>query len=225
VADKEIRPEVQGVSIVALGSFNPAIFQPLWFSGNNLIRKEEAEGAEIKVIHNDVTIFSAEWFSLQVTGDRYSVDTGDPTKYQPLRDLVLGTFKILEHTPVRAFGFNRYQHIRMASEEEWRAFGDYYVPKGSWGRILDKPEMRALIVEGKREGSTANQMQVKLEPSRTVDPGVFIHLNEHYDVPKGQSPVDAISLFLEKLQSAWDDFISYWQHVSDHLLAAHKEVD
>ena len=60
MADREIRPEVLGVSVVALGSFNPAIFQPLWFSSNNLVRKEEAEGAEIKIIHHDVTMFSTE---------------------------------------------------------------------------------------------------------------------------------------------------------------------
>ena len=219
--DKEIRPELQGASIVAVGSFNPAIFQPLWFSGNNLIRKEEAEGADIKIIHNEVTAFSTEWFSMQVTGDRYSVDTGDPTKYQPLRDLALGTFKILEHTPVRAFGFNRYQHIRMASEEEWHAFGDHYVPKESWRPILDKPGMRALIVQGKREGSTANQINVRIEPSRNVPHGVLIHMNEHYDIPQDST----IALFLEKLQSSWDDFISYWQLVSDHLLAPFKKVD
>jgi len=223
VADREIRPEVQGVSIVALGKFNPAIFQPLWFSGNNLIRKEEADAAEIKIIHRDVTVFSAEWFSLQVTGDKYSVDTEDPTKFQPLRDLALGTFKILEHTPIHAFGFNRYQHIRMATEEEWHAFGDHFVPKESWRPILDKPGLRSLIVEGRRDGSTASQMQVRIEPSRKAQPGVSIHMNEHYDVPKELDPMGAIALFLEKLQSSWDDFISYWQHVSDHLLAVYKK--
>jgi len=223
VAPRKIGPEVQGASIVALGSFNPAIFHPLWFSGNNLIRKEEADGADVKIIHSEVAIFSAEWFSLQVMGERYVVETEDPTKYQPLRDLALGTFKILEHTPVRAFGFNRYQHIRLASEEDWHAFGDHYVPKESWRAVLDKPGMRALIVEGKREGSAADQMQVKIEPSRQVHPGVFIHLNEHYNIPEDSSPMDAIAFFLGKLQSSWDDFLAYWQRVSQHLLSEYRE--
>lgn len=113
----------------------------------------------------------------------------------------------------------------MASEEERHAFGDYYVPKGEWLPIFDKPEMRALIMEGKRKGSTANQMQVKIEPSREVHPGVFIHLNEHYDVPDDLSPMDAVALFLEKLLSSWDDFTSYWQQVSDCLLTAYKKAD
>ena len=50
------KPKIDGVSIVALGSFNPAIFQPLWFSCNDLIGPEEAKGADIKVVHKEVTL-------------------------------------------------------------------------------------------------------------------------------------------------------------------------
>ncbi len=96
--------ELQGVSIVALGSFNPAIFQPAWFSSNNLIRAEEAREANIQIIQGDVAIFSTEWFSIQVTHERFSLDTRDPSKWLPMRDLVIGTFTILSHTPVRAVG-------------------------------------------------------------------------------------------------------------------------
>lgn len=223
--EREIRPELQGASIVALGSFNPAIFQPLWFSGNGLIRKEEADNAEVKIIHNKVTIFTSEWFSLQVTGDRYVIETEDPTKYHPLRDFVLGTFKILEHTPIRAFGFNRYQHFRMTSEEEWHAFGDHYAPKKSWCAILDKPGMRSLVIEGTREGATANLIQIRIAPSRKVHPGVSIYINEHYEIPKDTNTMDAISLFLEKLQSSWDDFVAYWEHVSEHLFFEYEKAD
>ncbi len=210
---------------MALGCFNPAIFHPLWFSTNNLIRQEEADSSDINLINRDVAIFSSEWFSLQVTGDRYSVYTEDPTKFQPLRDLVLGTFKVLEHSPIRAFGFNRYQHIRMATEEEWHAFGDHFVPKESWSPILDKPGMRTLTVDGTREGATANQMQIKLEPSGKVHPGVFMHVNEHYDIPTDSSLMDANALFLEKLQTSWDDFLSYWRGVNEHLMTIYRRRD
>ena len=160
-----------------------------------------------------------------MTGDRYAIDTEDPTKFQPLRDLALGTFKILEHTPIRAFGFNGYQHIKMESEEEWHAFGNHFVPKESWQPILDKPGMRTLVVEGTRKNSSANQIQVKIEPSRRVSHGVSIHVNEHYDILKELSTMDAVAFFLEKLQSSWDDFFYYWQHVCEYLLTVYKKKD
>jgi hypothetical protein len=88
------------LAIVAMGSFNPAIFHPAWFSGQGLIRKEEFETAKIEIVHRDVCHFAVEWFSLQVTGDRFAMQTGDPAKSQSLRDLVMATFTILEHTPI-----------------------------------------------------------------------------------------------------------------------------
>lgn len=221
---KSQQPEIQGVSIVALGSFNPAIFQPLWFSGNNLIRQEEANDAKVEIIHKDVAVFSTEWFSLQVIGDRYALDTEDPTKYQPLRDLALGTFKILEHTPIRAFGFNSFQHFRMPSEDEWHAFGHHYAPDDSWRGIVTDPGMRSLVIQGKRENCQANQIQVKVEPSRKVPLGIFIHVNEHYEVASDENsnPRDHIAFFLETLQSSWDGFLSYGNNVAQYLLAEYK---
>jgi hypothetical protein len=97
-----------------VGSFNPSIFQPLWFSQHNLIRNEEATAAKIEIIHPNATIFRTEWLSLQVTGNNFTALTEDPTKSLPLRDLVTGTFKLLEHTPLIAFGFNRFVHVRAA---------------------------------------------------------------------------------------------------------------
>ena len=56
--------ERQGMSIVALGSFNPAIFHPIWFARQGLIRDAEAEAAEIQVVSPEVTLVKPEWFTL-----------------------------------------------------------------------------------------------------------------------------------------------------------------
>jgi hypothetical protein len=215
---------MQGMSIVAVGSFNPAIFQPRWFSWNNLIPEGEAGDAKIEIIHRDVSIFSTDWFSLQATGDRFLLDTRDPTKCFPLRDLALGTFKILEHTPVSAFGFNSLQHFRMPSEVEWHAFGDFFAPKGAWRDIVSNPGMRAMIIQGKREGSEANQIQIRIEPSTKIRPGVLIRVNEHYETPddKDANPKDHMVFFLKTLQGSWESFMSYCGDVARHLLAAYS---
>ncbi len=43
-------PEISGASIVMVGSFNPAIFQPRWLGSQGIIRPEEAENAKISLI-------------------------------------------------------------------------------------------------------------------------------------------------------------------------------
>ena len=168
------QPELQGVSIVVVGSFNPAIFQPHWLSSKGLIREDEASESRVEIIHKDIAIFSTNWFGLQVTDDKFVLDSKDPTKYLPIRDLACGIFQILEHTPIRAFGFNCNLHFRMPSEEEWHAFGDYFAPKESWSPILTNPGMKSLTMEGTREGCDADRIWVKVEPSGKTRPGVFI---------------------------------------------------
>ena len=51
------KPEIEGVGIVLVGSFNPRIFQPAWFATENLIREEEEQAAKIELIHRQVAIF------------------------------------------------------------------------------------------------------------------------------------------------------------------------
>ena len=222
MTDTPEKPELEGITLVALGRFNPAIFQPLWFSENNLIRKEEAAEANVGIIHRDISAFTSEWFALQVTDDRFSLETSDPTKYKPLQDLVLGTFKVLEHTPIRAFGLNYHQHFVLDSEDEQRRFLTCFAPGDPWERVLQNPGMQSLTMQGKRSNCDADHIQVKIEPSRKVETGVFgvfIHVNEHYQVPEddnlGQS--DRMAFFLSTVQSVWDEFHSYCKELAGQL--------
>jgi hypothetical protein len=223
MTDSSPKPEIQSISIVALGSFNPAIFQPRWLSSNGLIRDEEAVVAEreMQIIHRQVSIFSTEWFSLQVTDASFTIDSLDPTKSPALRDLAINIFNVLEHTPITAFGLNTNRHFHMKSEEEWHAFGDHYAPKDSWNAILIEPGMRSLTILGKRENCGADRVQVKIEPSLKVRPGVFIHVNQHYDLDEGKDkrPGERMLAFLTTLRDSWDGFLSYCDDVARHLLS------
>ena len=225
MTEKTRQAELQGASVVALGSFNPAILHPLWFSAHGLLPAAEAENAQVDVIHKEVAVFSAEWFSLQVVADRFALETKDPTKYLPLRDLAVGTFKLLEHTPIHAFGLNTTQHFRMESEEQWHAFGDYYAPKDSWSALLEHPGMRCLIIEGKRKQCDADRVQIKIEPSQGMPQSIFIHVNEHYG-PRGEpASKNRMADFIHTLGSSWDGFLAYSDHVSQHLLTEFRKTN
>ena len=82
---------IQGMSIVFLGDFNPKIFQPAWFAQENLIRAQEAEAADIKIINPEIVIFEFEWLSVQITRDRCIFGTTQEAYYEIVRDLCLGT--------------------------------------------------------------------------------------------------------------------------------------
>ena len=119
-------------SIVLLGAFNPRIFQPEWFSRQHLLPQSEVDAANIQIIHQQVAQFDTERFVFQVTDDRLVAATKPSTVSGPLRDLVAGTFYVLEHTPVQAIGLNRQMHFAMPSEEAWHQLGDRLAPKEAW---------------------------------------------------------------------------------------------
>jgi hypothetical protein len=207
----------QRMSIVALGSFNPAIFHPVWFARHQLIRDKEADSSQVKVMSPEITVVESEWFALQVTTERFSLETRDPRKFLPLKDLVTATFEILEHTPVRAFGFNSVQACQLASTDAWHHFGHHFAPKVSWDGILDGPGLRILTIQGTRSGSSADRIQISIQPA--VNSGIVISINEHYDVKQSddQAPPSPSSL-ISGLEQGWNSFLDYSRVVGEHLL-------
>ena len=199
-------PRIQGLSIVLVGDFNPKIFQPAWFGMEGLIRKNEVETAEIQIIHSDIVIFSLkDWLSFNVTREKLSVETTQEAYYEIMRDLILGTFKILRHTPLKMMGINHYRHSLMDSEEEWHRFGDKLVPKERWRKILKKPGMRSLTIEESiRPGSFKGYIRITVEPSIRIHPGAFFQINDHFEVKDPENTLGADEI-ISILENVWDE--------------------
>jgi hypothetical protein len=117
--------EIDGSSIVILGAMNPAIFHPFWFAANKLIRETEASEADILIASKEVSDFRLDWLHVQVVSDRFLAEVNDAANHGPLRDLVTGTFTLLEHTPLTAMGLNRQMHYLMESEEKGTHSGTF----------------------------------------------------------------------------------------------------
>ena len=211
--------EVEGVSVVFVGSFNPAIFQPAWLSSHGMIREGEAEKAKLEVVSPDVTSFKADWLGIQVTRDRFQAYTADPRFFEPLRDLVLSIFAILEHTPIRQMGINRDMHY-MSSIEQMNRFGDLIAPKEKWRKYFERPLLETIVMIGKRPSSDAKVFRVTVQPSAHVKPGIYVGTNEHYDVEESE---DSTSVILNLLRSSWENCQRYARTIGDQLIAEVSE--
>ncbi|MEW6277334.1 MAG: hypothetical protein AB1758_01845 [Candidatus Eremiobacterota bacterium] len=197
------RLEVEGKSIVMLGDFNPKIFQPAWLLSRDLVRQSEADQAEVQIIHAEVSSLEFEGYSIVVTRERFQISTSQAPFYPVIRDLVVGAFTLLSHTPIRALGLNTDGHFRMPSHEEWHGFGHRLTPKeGLWEGILKSPGMRSLTVEGIRPDLCPGYIRVKVEPSNLLIPGVFVSINDHLEPANagvGCAPV------VECLRQQWQE--------------------
>lgn len=176
----EPKPEIEAVSIVLAGSFNPRIFHPAWFAKENLIQESEGQTAEIQVITSDVAVFSIGWMGLEVVHDRFAITSNQPQYFDALRDLVSGMFKLLRHSPISQLGINKLEHYRSLNEDEWHQLGHRLAPKEPWTGLLEKPGMRRLSMLGVRPDQFAGKLLVTVEPSVKIRPGVYFEVNDHY---------------------------------------------
>lgn len=195
-----------------VGSFNPTIFHPEWFLRQNLLPQTEVEAAKISVIVPQVCDFQTERFHIQVTTERFLALSNAVTNPATLKDLVLGTFFVLEHTPGRALGLNRQMHFPLASEELWHRVGDRLAPKDGWKGILKhRPGMRSLTIEAAGEDGT--KITVKVEPSPQLKFGVYFDTNEHYQAPKN-APMKTL---MDIVRERWEDAYNYAAEIADHV--------
>lgn len=168
--------------IVFRGDFNPSIFQPIWFSKNDLISDSEAEGTNLRVIIPDISDFNTDWFSLQVTRDRFLIKTSQESHFEALGDLVLGTFTLLSHIPLRQMGINFDGNVKMKDLKTWNSYGDKLTPKEIWRKKLKNPGMNLLQMKSDRDDKYKGYILVTVKPSESIDFGVDFHINDHYEI-------------------------------------------
>jgi len=197
--------EIQGVNIVLRGNFNPAIFHPSWFAAQELIGQLEADEASIELVHPEAAIFKADWFQIQVVRNRFQEGTVQEPYYEPLRDLVVGTFSLLIHTPIRAMGINHDFHIRLESEKSWNEVGHRLAPKEDWEDLLEDPGMLSLTMKGKRTDDFDGHLQVRVEPSTRLTYGVFIEVNDHYQLVEPSAPPAGANEISGILTEKWSE--------------------
>ena len=207
------------VSIVLRGPFSPVLFHPSWFAAHNLIREQEAESAEVKVIHPSVAEFQSEWFAVQVVPDRFQVMTQQSSFYEVLRDLVAGMLDILTPFNLTAMGINRHFQYQLESERAWHALGDILAPKDAWREVLETPGMVRLIMQGKRTDSLDGYVQVRVEPSSEVRYGVFIEINDHYQLSERSNDVHTSSdLAITYLLEQWQTSMERSLHIAKKII-------
>ena len=192
-------------SIVLIGSFNPQIFQPFWFSHNNLVQSTEAEAVHLDVIAMDITSFRFPWLNVQVFREKFLAITTDESQFLPLRDFVIGTFQLLGHTPVRQMGINRDIQFEMASEKDWHQIGHNLAPKQLWKKYLKKPGLKSLVINGEREDGYNGEINVSVRPileKKAIENKnvVEVSYNSHFNFEMNSSAKDVLGIIMEKFE-------------------------
>jgi hypothetical protein len=105
----------------------------------------------------------------------------------------------------------------MSSEGEWHALGHKLTPKKIWNNILKKPGMRSISVQGQRPDDYKGYILVRVEPSRKIHPGVFIHVNDHYEVHDSETELGCTEI-MNILINSWEASIARSEKIGRNLL-------
>ena len=232
-----IEPEIDGVDVVLVGDFNPAIFTPAWFALNGLLPESAVANAELQIAHQQITAFNTDWLCLQVTPDRFSAGTAQAPHVR-LHDLVARVFKEhLHHTPLRAFGINREVHFQVRSSALRDRMGRTLAPVepwGTWGRELGSDGLQGGMTsltmsrnnpEGRPAGGRIN---VTVKPSYRIGEGrfgVYVQVNDHHEIDNATGP-GAGRRLMELFTNSFGASLKRSEAIIDHImsLATHQEV-
>ncbi len=210
-------PKIVGISIVLRGSLNPAIFHPEWFGRHELLKPEETAAADVQIVHREVSAFKLDWMQVQVTPDRFHATSMQEAYFPSVRDFVLGTLRVLHHTPISLVGLNTNVHYAMPSEAAWHELGFLLAPKEPWTKVFaseQRPGLRSLIIEGQRNDAWKGFIRLKVEPSTEVPLGLFVNVNDHYDLG---SEINGAENAIQILDEKWTESLEWSRRSADYV--------
>lgn len=207
--------QIESLSIVIVGDFNPVIFQPFWLANKCLIREDEAKNAVIDVIHNEIVKYDLDWVNIQITKNRCEFKTKVPY-FDPLKDLIVGIFKILNETPIKLFGINHLYDFSLQTPEQYYNFGKELTPLEFWNDNLNDPRLNQLeIIENIRKDGQNGKRRIIIGPSTQSIPfGIAIKVNNHFDLVSKDFKID----FIPVLEKNWSNSFEESKSIIENLL-------
>lgn len=210
--------EIETISLVFVGDFNPIIFQPFWLESKGLIRESEAENAKVEVIHNEIVKYELDdWAKIEITKNRCEFKSSKEPYFEPLKDLATSVFKILRETPVRALGINHIFDCKMPNEEKYIELGNMLTPLDIWAKDFDNPRLMNLeILEMKRRDGESGNRRVRINPSdQKIQYGVVVNVNNHFDLNAEGAKINAVA----QLEKVWRDSYDQSRDIAQNLFS------
>lgn len=172
------RLDRRGITITLWGQFNPAILHPAWFGKFDLIKPAEVQNAKIEVVHPEITEFSTDWFGFDVTQDRLNLRSEQEAYFEPLRDLIVGTFRLLTHTPLRSLSLGNHYHFTYDDPKASSRVLHRLVPLTFWNEEIGNASLHTLKLTFPRKDERSGGVVYTVEPSRVLANGLFVSTDQ-----------------------------------------------
>lgn len=213
-------PKLEGLDVVFVGAFNPAIFHPEWFRRYELLSDTDADAATSTVVGKELAQVEFGGIHLQCLPDRFMLATSDVSQNERIQDLINQIFKLLPHTPITACGINPRAHYEVATEPLWHKIGDTLAPKDLiWQEFFPKSGMQTVTIKAPRLGDFPGEINITVQPSNKLLPsfGIYIVTNNHFPLPESARRVDAAKQALAFMNSEWKAATTMSRRVAEKI--------
>jgi hypothetical protein len=209
--------DVVGTSIVFVGVFDPLMLQPAYLAENALLTDSDLAKLRYQFLASEIAILNLPWMQLVAEpGKLLASTTPESPIIEPVRDFVLTFYEALKSRHVTSVGLNHDTHFGVRSVEVWHKVGHTLAPKEPvWQKALVDPGTASLLIQGKRDDEFQGSINVKVEPSIRIIPGIYLNVNDHMTLADADSD-RLVNLATEKLYTS--------KARSDLILASLKEL-
>jgi hypothetical protein len=229
-----IEPELEDVSIILLGDFNPPIFNPEWLARHKIVGEQAAFESKINIIHPDISQFSVGSIEFVVERHRFQLLVRT-APFVRILDVVSKAFReFLPHTPIRQFGINRSIHFSVGTETIRNAIGRKLAPLepwGEWGVQISKGsgELRGGMLnlsmfEQQMLEKFRRKITASVQPSIGIphSSGIFVGVNDHHEpIEPPLSPRELLEMLESSFESSLDN--SLW--IIEKVMALKETVN
>jgi hypothetical protein len=155
-------------------------------------------------------------FEVRATRDQLLVGTTSGTSFPQLPKIVSAVLELRE-PDVAKLGINRDTHFGLPSVEAWREIAQRLAPSENWDLLLPAPGMRSLAVQGARPDRRPGAVLVRVEPSVRVRPGIYVQVNDHFEVADPAS-AEGRAEATRIVTGAWEGSMAQAETICRHLL-------
>jgi hypothetical protein len=210
--------DLVGTSIVIVSAFDPMLLQPANLASNGLLAESDLAQLRYDILAPELSVLRLPWMQVILEPTKLSaLSTPENPMAEPVRDFVFGLLDTLKIKHVTAVGFNHDTHFAVPSEEAWHKIGHLLAPKEAiWRKVLKDPGTLSLSIRGRRDDDLGGQVNVKVEPSLRIHPGIYINVNDH--LTAGNGPRDTPEQLIDVAGENWGGS----KRRSDEVVAAIK---
>lgn len=185
-----------------------------------MIGTSDSESAEINIIHPDVVNFKLNWCNFEVARTRLVIETTQDNSFELIRDLIVGTFRLLAFTPINMLGLNTEMHYRAKDIKEWHAFGHKLIPKDPFWSALKNPGTISAHVQGERPDNYDGYLRVEAGLSTEVQPGISVRVNDHYTVNEATS-IAGCGKLIDIIEAEWENAHERAKNIINTVINTH----